>query len=259
GDDEDDSENEDVVVQGHAKPAHYAVERPFFAPEESDESELANSLSESISEVEQVYQDMGARRQSAEETADETEEIGAAPEVDIEDVVVIASHPVEQAESEIEAEAAVEEKFEAPEVESPYETEIDPITGVYRLKAKAPSAAPQHESQNQTTEGQHEHTHESHSHEHGSEHEQEEDWEGTQLTIPVYGQPEGETGAHEQQHQQLHHEHHHEHNHEHEGEDEQQHGHEHNQANAHVESEQQDDQDAGSESESEHMQPSWNS
>lgn len=268
-DDEDDLENEDVVVQSHAKPAHYAVERPFFAPEESDESELANSLSESISEVEQVYQDMGARRQSAAEEADEAEEISAAPEVDIEDVVVIASHPVEQAESEIEAEAAVEEKFETPEVESPYETELDPITGVYRLKAKAPTvgATSEHELQNQATEGQPEPMHELHaheSHEHGSEHEQEEDWEGTQLTIPVYGQSEGEAAVHEQQHlQHLHDEHHHEHNHEHEGEsvgeDEQQHGQEHNQTNAHVENEQQDDQDSGAESESEHMQPSWNS
>jgi Rne/Rng family ribonuclease len=258
GHDEEDEleENEEPVVQTHSRPANYAADRPYFSGDDSDESELSNSLSESISEVEQVYQDMGARRQASE--AEEAEEAGGA-EVDIEDVVVIASHSVDQAETEVEAEAATEEKLEAPEVESPYETEVDPVTGVYRLKAKAPTAS-LHEAEHDGAEHHH-HAHESHAHEsHSTEGGvgNEEDWEGTQLQIPVYGQPEGDEVQQEQQQQSG--EHGHEH-HEQEGEDQQQHGHEHHQTHTLVENndEQQNDQDSNAESESQHMQPSWNS
>ena len=232
-------ENDEPAVQAQPKQAHFAADKPFFGNDDSDESELANSLSESISEVEQVYQDMGARRQSAASEVEETDSI--APQIEVEDVVTLASHPAEQAE--IESEVETEEKFEAPEVESPYETEVDPVTGVYRLKAKAPTASTSEESDH------HHHSHESHSHEGGAGGEQEEDWEGTQLTIPVYGEE-----APQEQHQQWGEP---GHEHQHNQSEDEQHGHEHQ---AHDQNDdQQDDQDSNASSETEHMQPSWNS
>ena len=110
---------------------------------DEEDSELETSLSRSISEVEQVFQDMGTRNYagSSEPEVFATEPDVAEAEVDIEDVVVISAQPLEQADLEAESNTLAKEQVEAPEVESPYETEVDPVTGVYRLKVKTATAA----------------------------------------------------------------------------------------------------------------------
>jgi ribonuclease E len=137
--DEDEEAEEDVV----STPASF--KKQSFAPErffddvsdiaEEKESELENRLTRSISEVEAVYQDMGKRSTTA--TGFVTEPDEDEEEADIEDVVVIAGESVDVAMAEADEAEEIEEAGAAVyEVESPYETEIDPVTGVYRLKAK---------------------------------------------------------------------------------------------------------------------------
>ena len=98
---------------------------------EDEESSLHEGLAESISAVERVYQDMDLRARTA------------AVQPEVEEVVVIAEAPAAPEVHEIHEirEEAREEEREQEDLvsyasASPFETEIDPVTGIYRLKAK---------------------------------------------------------------------------------------------------------------------------
>jgi Rne/Rng family ribonuclease len=254
GEEDDDSEEEvveSVTFRGGQREDFAPKSRLFEESfEEEEESPMAKNLSQNISAVEQVYQDMGSRNRPVEAA-----EVVDEEEVEIEDVVVISSNPLEEAASIVlEEPAAAEhehddddhdhehgaehtghsehaqhvghaeehaEHEEVPvsyEAASPYETEYDPVTGVYRLKVKTPVSddeqthAEAHSGQ--TFEEQHHHvSHETHQGgtsefeqesriQHTNEMEsvanapapQTHNWNAEQLTIPVYEtQRENET------------------------------------------------------------------
>jgi Rne/Rng family ribonuclease len=100
-----------------------------------------------------------------EDEEDEEEDIESEPEL-------APSAPIYGAvvEDELE-EVTVEEVTPLPEPESPFETEIDPVTGVYRLKPK-PEKSPDEQQHHHEHEHQHHHEHgEHHHHEHEQHHE----------------------------------------------------------------------------------------
>jgi hypothetical protein len=155
-DDVEDGENEDLTFEVNTQsfaPSAAIVEESFT---EDDESSMHEDLTESISEVERVYQDMGQRSQAMP-----AQEVEVESEAD--DVVVLGSQaPLAEATAlheRMDEDDSDEEEDNEPYVpHSPFETEIDPITGVYRLKVKPATeeAAPNHEQshgwQHQTTE-----------------------------------------------------------------------------------------------------------
>ena len=255
-DDEDEvDESDEVVATAYPKRENFAPERPFFTahdPLDTEDSELETSLSKSISEVEEVFQDMGSRKTSAPHTVsfEVLEEEPPEVEADIEDVVVISHQLVEQSDEEPEAEITEAEKVAAPEVESPYETELDPVTGVYRLKVKAPVSASLGEyneghahTADHTTDQMISHVAQEFA---GTSHEQSE-WQNRQLTIPVYGQPEQHGHEHGHQEDRAHDEttanhDHQQHDHQHHG------GHEHSEHDQSQTNEQAHQHDLASES-----------
>ncbi len=217
-DEDDDEEREEEAV---AAPTFRGGQREDFTPksrlfeesfEEEEESPLAKNLSNNISAVEQVYQDISSRNRPVEaaEVVDE--------EVEIEDVVVISNHALDEAstivvEDTVHEDEPVEEEEEQPAVSyeavSPYETEYDPVTGVYRLKVKAAVAgddqAPadtgsSHQASNEHSyRDQNEHSLDSATSEEAQiQHTNTDEnlqsqaapethtWTGEQLTIPVY-------------------------------------------------------------------------
>jgi ribonuclease E len=224
-DDEDDEHDTDDAPEAVA--TAYPSKRENFAPGKSyfseshdisddEDSELESSLSKSISEVAEVFQDMGNRNSvNATLQAEAQGLVTESVEDEIEDVDVVSYHPSEQeeahrgatheAEAEVEAHGAEaadeadeleiqEEVPPTPEVESPYETELDPVTGVYRLKIKAPVQTGSDDFQQPV-----EHTPEQLIEKVVSEFtpgaqdqrsEKNEEWQNKQLTIPVYGTPE---------------------------------------------------------------------
>ncbi len=136
GDEAEESEEvEDLTFNKDLRHDFTPKSRIFEETFESEEDETTvDHLSNNISAVEQVYQDMGSRTRSLEkaEAVDEG--------VDIEDVIVISQGPLDEASSvidEITDEAEEEmEIAQRDELPSSLETEYDPVTGVYRLKTK---------------------------------------------------------------------------------------------------------------------------
>jgi len=147
--DEDDeleeSESEEVAFSTQSFAPSVGIFEEGFV--EDEESSMHEGLEESISAVEEVYQEMDARSRTHEG--------------DVEVVVISQPAPVEEApaptlEEEVEEEADEQEDLVSFASTSPYETEIDPVTGIYRLKIK-PAGEEHHGA---------EHGHESHEHAH---------------------------------------------------------------------------------------------
>lgn len=120
-DDEENGEAEEVTIE--LKADVFQPKKALYEDgltEEADEepaSDLASDLAKSVSAVESVYQELdldseGLTATIEAEVADEEHEI--------------ASQTGSQAEPAIQY-----------EVESPYSAEVDPVTGVYRLKTKS--------------------------------------------------------------------------------------------------------------------------
>jgi hypothetical protein len=103
---------------------------------EDDDSAMHDDLEESISAVERVYQDMDARARTAADEAqgEEVEVIATEPIESRAEIKEVTPEPVAQA-VEPEPEPEPEQEPYEPAV-SPFETELDPVTGVYRLKVK---------------------------------------------------------------------------------------------------------------------------
>jgi Rne/Rng family ribonuclease len=145
--------------------------------EEGDEGshQLSDDLSENISAVARVFDEFdqsesrfGLRSQTSSFNAPSYEAPTALPEP-------APVYEEESEETDFESEhgeedaVAVEHHVEEaapplPEPESPFETEIDPVTGIYRLKAKT-TGDEEHQ------QGEHEHG--EHHHEHGEHHHEE--------------------------------------------------------------------------------------
>lgn len=127
-DDDDEDDDGDTAGGAGAQDSHGTIEirSDVFQPkkalyeerivetEEESTTDLASDLAKSVSAVESVYQELDLF--SAEET--EFASATAAPEVESEVVSEAAAAPITY------------------EVESPYEAEVDPVTGIYRLKTK---------------------------------------------------------------------------------------------------------------------------
>jgi ribonuclease E len=279
-DDEDDDQEDSTEAVATAYPSkreNFAPGKSFFTDShdlgDDEDSELESSLSKSISEVAEVFQDMGNRNSVNASHLESRVHQAETFEAEIEDVDVLSYHPANKAEAPVEAhkhgehenghdhenshehehnhehehahdhsyahesddeddeEAAVQEPTPpAPEVESPYETELDPVTGIYRLKIKAPTQAISSEFQ-QSSDHTAEQLIENVVAEfaggaHVEKSEEQEEWQNKQLTIPVYGTAEnqkhvqvhGHPQGHDHQPDQEHrldHEHGHEHNEQH--------------------------------------------
>jgi len=155
-DDLEEVETEEVAFTTHS----FAPSAGIFEEglvEDEDSHSLHEGLAESISAVEEVYQEMDARSRA---TIDDEQEV---------EVVVITqpqppAPPVEAPtlQEEVEEEADEQEDLVSFASTSPYETEIDPVTGIYRLKIKPATESGGHEHE----DGAHEHRHDSHSHSH---------------------------------------------------------------------------------------------
>jgi ribonuclease E len=242
-DDEHDDSTEAVATAYPSKRENFAPGKSFFTDShdvsDDEDSELESSLSKSISEVAEVFQDMGNRNSvNAAAMVEARVQHTEVDEAEIEDVDVVSYHPSHEPEAPVEThshahthddddtedeaeEAAVHEPTPpTPEVESPYETELDPVTGVYRLKIKAPTQAVGGDFQQPA-----EHTAEQLIENvvaefaggaHAEKSEEQEEWQNKQLTIPVYGTREQQTRGQEHDH---HHENEHEHGHEHDHHD----------------------------------------
>ncbi|MBS2003416.1 MAG: Rne/Rng family ribonuclease [Cyanobacteria bacterium SZAS LIN-5] len=205
---EDEEDNDQAQFDAHNE--DFAPKANLFEESFSDDDEEeSTTLTENITAVEHVFNEMGARpRQEtpAEQIAAEASEV----------------RPYEQAEPHVHAEPEESSQEEQPEVSveheteedlvsfadsSPFQTEYDPVTGTYRLKARVVESESQQEGASQHSE-HHDHGH-SHEHEHAHSHEH--------------------NGEHAHQHEHGHneHEHSHEHGHDHSHEHgHEQHGHE---------------------------------
>lgn len=135
--DENEDENEDAEVDELSfevqNTQNFAPSSSVFTEGliEDDESSAHEDLEESISAVEQVFQEMDARGRTVTEAPELAEEA--------EEVLISNAAPVVEAEAslkEVVEEAEEEEDLVSFASSSPYETEYDPVTGVYRLKIK---------------------------------------------------------------------------------------------------------------------------
>jgi hypothetical protein len=205
---EDEEDNDQAQFDAHNE--DFAPKANLFEESFSDdEEEESSTLTENITAVEHVFNEMGARpgqETPAEQIAAEASEVRpyeqAEPYVHAEPE---ESSPDEQPEVAVESET--EEDLVSFADSSPFQTEYDPVTGTYRLKARVVESESQQEGASQHSEHHdhghsHEHEHE-HSHEHNGEH------------------------AHQHEHGHNEHEHSHEHGHDHSHEHgHEQHGHE---------------------------------
>ncbi len=161
----------------------FEVQNEDFAPkanlfeesfdEDDDDETLSSGLVENITAVEHVFNDMGTRsrfEQPAEqEVAVEVLEVNqhgaptASAIVIDRDEIETAPEVASQTEVEADVEVEVEEELVSFATSSPFETEYDPITGVYRLKARN---VPSEDTENGQSEG---HGHDQHGPEHGQE------------------------------------------------------------------------------------------
>jgi hypothetical protein len=128
GEDEgEDSETEELTfevqnTQSFA-PSSGLFEEGFV---EDEEPSLHEGLAESISAVERVYQDMDLRARS----------VSVQPAVEEMVVISNAIEPPITEELDEEGRDDQEEDLVSYASSSPFETELDPVTGIYRLKVK---------------------------------------------------------------------------------------------------------------------------
>jgi Rne/Rng family ribonuclease len=194
--------------------------------DDSEENPLSRKLSQNISAVAQVVQDMDSRARSGESGSAFSKPAAARFEVshsDEHDARAHAHHEKTESHDHVEQEQQVEhvqhrdhengddvheQKHEVHhhtddddsktdaddvadevpfEVNDPFETEYDPATGVYRLKVKA-APVESHESHAQAESPADDEQ------EVGSSHQS---WSGQQLTIPVYEGNEHSEGGDE--------------------------------------------------------------
>jgi hypothetical protein len=191
----DEEDTEELTFEVHTEnfAPGTAIFEEGFAEDEDENVTLSSDLVESISEVEKVYHDMDSRAREAVEPNDDQED-----EHVVEEVVVLHT-PIDNASvftQEPKSEDEVEEELASFASSSPFETEIDPVTGVYRLKVKAPAD----ESQQQSQENQ-EHPHAQHDGSHSAEgtnanQESGETYSQLHLHLPPGQQQEG--GEHHQ-------------------------------------------------------------
>jgi Rne/Rng family ribonuclease len=167
-DDEDEleaAEGEEVPFSTESfAPAAGIFEEGFVEDEESA-SPMHEGLEESISAVEEVYQDMGARSRVQE---DEVEVVVITPQT-----ATVEEPPAPTLQEEVEEELDEQEDLVSFASTSPYETEIDPVTGIYRLKIKPAGQEGGEQSQGEHGHESHEHAHHDHAnhdHEHSHEH-----------------------------------------------------------------------------------------
>jgi len=129
--DEDEDEVEELTfeVSSNSFAPHGTILEEGFV--DDDDVTLSSGLSENISAVEQVYQDMDAR--SRIETVEAIEDVQDIAE----GVVVSQAREAFAAPEEtfVQEEEKAEDDF-SYEAASRFETHVDPVTGVYRLKAK---------------------------------------------------------------------------------------------------------------------------
>lgn len=148
--DVDEEETEELTFEVHTEnfAPGTAIFEEGFAEDEDENVTLSSDLVESISEVEKVYHDMDSRaRESAETAADDDKND------DLVEEVVVLHTPVDNPSTfmqEPTSEDEVEEELVSFASSSPFETEIDPVTGIYRLKVKSSTD----ESQQQQPENQ---------------------------------------------------------------------------------------------------------
>ncbi|MBK7836983.1 MAG: Rne/Rng family ribonuclease [Candidatus Obscuribacter sp.] len=125
-DDEDDTngggELEVEIKTENFQPKSALFEDTVVEYEEEPTQDMASDLAQSVSAVESVYQELDMS-------------LGSMPPVEeltIEDLVDEANAPEME-----EAPAPVGTPFVEHEIESPYAAEVDPVTGIYRIKPKA--------------------------------------------------------------------------------------------------------------------------
>jgi len=178
GEDEEGDELSFEVQQQQSKITS-AQKRTLFEETFSDEDDeeedpkLSADLVENISAVNEVYEDMGTRSRGSfppaeHELGQETTEVTPALAAAVAAVVTAAIELVqeESAEPLVVVETQVEQEAEEELVSfassSPFQTEYDPVTGVYRLKARST------EPEGSSRSGDHQHTasesHESYAH-----------------------------------------------------------------------------------------------
>ncbi len=200
---ESDDEEENDQLQFEVQNEDFAPKANLFEEsfsDDDDDEEESSSLTETITAVEHVFNDMGSRPRPeapAEQVAVEVLEVHQLEADDDDDEETGAQ--VEQV-APAAPDAAVEVGDVEVEVEdypvsfadsSPFATEYDPVTGTYRLKARSA------ESESNQHEGEH-----GHSHEHGGEQH------GHELTHEQHGHEHThEQHGHEQGHEQHGHEH----------------------------------------------------
>ncbi len=189
-DEDDDTDHLTFDVQNEDFAPKANLFEESFAEDDDDET-LSSGLVENITAVEHVFNDMGTRsrfEQPAEqEVAVEVLEVSqhgaptASAIVIDRDEIETATEVASQTEDEVEVE--VEEELVSFATSSPFETEYDPITGVYRLKARN---VPSEDTENGQTEGQ---SHDQHGHEHGQDQ-------------PDHSHEHGHDHSHDQSHEQ---------------------------------------------------------
>ncbi|CAN5573820.1 hypothetical protein BH10CYA1_BH10CYA1_21790 [soil metagenome] len=172
---------------------HFEVQNEDFAPkanlfeesfsdgdddDDDEDEEESTSLSENITAVEHVFNDMGSRPRPeapAEQVAVEVEEVHQR-QADhehsdhdshdhVEQIAPTAPDATVEAASHGDVEVEVEDDPVSFADSSPFATEYDPVTGTYRLKARE-----EHQHEGGAESHSHEHSHEQHGHgqEHGS-------------------------------------------------------------------------------------------
>jgi hypothetical protein len=156
----EEAEGEEVPFSTQSfAPAAGIFEEGFVEDEESS-SPMHEGLEESISAVEEVYQDMGNRSRVHE---DDVEVVVITPQA-----ATVEETPAPTLQEEVEEEADEQEDLVSFASTSPYETEIDPVTGIYRLKIKP--AGQEHGGEHEHEHGHQSHEHAHHEHAHSHEH-----------------------------------------------------------------------------------------
>ncbi len=178
-DEDNDQTQFDVQNEDFAPKANLFEESFSDDDDDDDDDEEPSSLSENITAVEHVFNEMGTRQRSetpAEQIATETSEVRSYEHNQTEETEESVEEPM-HAVTETEAEDELVSFADS----SPFQTEYDPVTGTYRLKARAAEPENRDEQSDHAQSHGHEHGHEhasehSHGHEqhgHGHEHERE--------------------------------------------------------------------------------------
>jgi ribonuclease E len=209
-DDDEDNDHLTFDVQNEDfAPKTNLFEENYSDDDDEDDEALTSGLTENITAVEHVFNDMGSRtkpEQPAEHAvAVEVLEVsshGAAAENAIvidRNEIETSDESVSQTDKEPDVEVEVEEEL-VSFASSPFETEYDPVTGIYRLKARnvTTESAPNHETESHSHE--HEHGHEAnheHSHEQNNEHGHEQNHEHGHEQNHEHGGEQNHERAHE--------------------------------------------------------------